>query len=113
MITMVISGRSTSRFADANYAVLRKKCVDGSWRSASTNEQWELFWCEIEEYHGDTLVLEKLDETHMIEEDDRGEFIEVIQENRSLLARDEYPTRFRPYIEASTGSKPWMGEEDG
>lgn len=87
--------------------------MDGDWRSASTNGNWELFWCEITAHNGDAVVLEGTGEAHVIEEDHRGEFIEVIQENRTLLARDEYPTRFRPYIEESTESKPWMGDQDG
>ena len=108
---MVISGKGTERFDDANYAVLRKKWVEGSWKSASTNENWDLFWCEITAFDPDegTVELAKTDEPHDIEEDELGEYIEIGQEHHSVFTdSDQYLTRFRPYIENSTEKKPWM-----
>lgn len=113
---MVISGRSTARFIDANYAVLRKKRVNGQWKPASTNESWDLFWCEITELHPerDAVELAKTEGEHAIQEDADGEFIQITQEHRSLFASGKYETRLRPYIEDGTEVKPWMdGEQDG
>lgn len=112
---MVISGHETELFAVANMAVLRKKQVDGSWKSASTNENWELFWCELTGLNPeeDTVELAKTEEPHDIQEDGRGEYIEIRQEHRSVFtSRDQYLTRFRPFRDDSTGDPPWMRDQD-
>lgn len=109
---MVISGRSVDNFGDANYATLREKKASGQWKSASTNESWEVFWCEITDYDGKTVELAKFDGRHEIQEDDRGEYIQIRQEHHSIFARGEYETRFRPYVEDSTEEKPWMDAAD-
>lgn len=113
---MVISGHETELFAVANMAVLRKKRVDGTWKSASTNEKWELFWCELTGLNPEagTVELAKTDEPHQIQEDDRGEYIEITQEHRSVFTgQDQYRTRFRPFWDDSTGDPPWKAGDDG
>lgn len=113
---MVISGHETELFAVANTAVLRKKWVEGSWKSASTNENWELFWCELTGLNPEegTVELAKTDEPHEIQEDHRGEYIEIGQKHHSVFTtEDQYLTRFRPFWDDSTGDPPWKGDQDG
>lgn len=110
---MVISGRSKRSFEDANYATLRTKRVNGEWKSASTNESWDVFWSEVTAYDGDTVELAKLPGSHEIRSDGKGEYIQVSQEHNSLFTSGRYETRLRPYLERSTETKPWMGDENG
>jgi len=110
---MVISGHETELFAFANMAVLRKKRVDGSWESASTNENWDLMWCELTGLNAgqDTVELADTDEPHQIQEDDRGEYIEITQEHRSVITgQDQYRTRFRPFWDDTTSDPPWKAD---
>lgn len=113
---MVISGTRVETFEEANFATLSVFKAEGEWRAASTNHSWECMWSEVVAYDGETVVLADLDGTLPIQEDERGEFVEVSQEHRSLLAGGDstYPTRFRPYHEKSrTETKEWQkGEED-
>jgi hypothetical protein len=108
---MAISGKSATTFGQANYATLRSKKAGGEWKSASTNEEWELFWCEVTDYDGETVALAKTEGRHEIQEDSRGEYIQITQEHNSIFASGEYETRLRPYIEDRTETKPWMDGE--
>jgi len=105
---MVISGHRAESFEEANFATLSRKRVAGEWESASTNESWEVFWCELTAYHGETVELRDFEGQHEIRSDGRGEYIEVKQEHNSVFAGGEYLTRFRPYVEDRTEEKPWM-----
>lgn len=106
---MTIRGKNVDEFGDANFATLRTKRVDGQWEPASTNASWEVFWCEVTDYDGDTVKLAKFEERHEIQEDGRGEYVQIRQSNNGLFATGAYETRFRPFVEESrTETKPWM-----
>ena len=107
---MVISGRSVPTFEEANYATLSRYLHSGEWKIASTNQTWEVFWSELTGYDGETVEVAKLDGSYQIEEDDRGEFVVVEQENGGLFGVGEVETRLRPYRENRTERKPWNAE---
>lgn len=105
---MTIVSTSVETFEDANYAKITKKKTSNGWERVSTNENWDLFWSELDDFDGQHVVLKKHDGEVEIQEDDDGEYIEIEQEHSGLFADGEYTTRFRPIREKNTEDKPWM-----